>query len=130
MLRLASFKMITRYNKTDLKEVVSGVCPPYLVLMVLEASNPETHANYFQILDSLKHRFMFERASADSACRMVEMLETLNADQRLEIDLPAVLQSYLHGSFHEWVCLVSRGFPWSQSWDASPARRLNASLAP
>ena len=79
--------------------------------MVLEASNPENHAHHFQILDSLKHRFGLERAFTDIACRMVKMLETLNAD--LEIDLPAVLQSYLHGSFHEWVCLVIRGFPWN-----------------
>ena len=76
MLSRASFRIITRYNKTDLKGVVAGVCPHYLVLMVLEASNPENHAHYFQILDSLKHRFMLERASANSACRMVEMFET------------------------------------------------------
>ena len=111
MLSRASFRIITRYNKTDLKGVVAGVCPHYLVLMVLEASNPENHAHHFQILDSLKHRFGLERAFTDIACRMVKMLETLNAD--LEIDLPAVLQSYLHGSFHEWVCLVIRGFPWN-----------------
>jgi len=105
--------MITRYNKTDLKGVMAGVCPHYVVLMLLEASNPENHAHHLQILDSLKDRFGLERASADIACRMVKMLEALNADQHFRIDLPTVFQSYLHGSFHEWVCLVIRGFSWN-----------------
>ena len=105
--------MIARYNKTDLKGVMAGVCPHYVVLMLLQASNPENHAHYLQILSSLKDRFGLERASADIACRMVKMLEALNADQHFRIDLPTVFQSYLHGSFHEWVCLVIRGFPWN-----------------
>jgi hypothetical protein len=105
--------MIARYNKTDLKGVMAGVCPHYVVLMLLQASNPENHAHYLQILSSLKDRFGLERASADIACRMVKMLEALNADQHFRIDLPTVFQSYLHGSFHEWVCLVIRGFSWN-----------------
>ena len=62
--------MITRYNKTDLKGVMAGMCPHYLVLMVLQASNPENHAHHLlQILNSLNI------ASADIACRMVKMHE-------------------------------------------------------
>jgi len=67
--------------------------------------------HHLQILDSLKDRVGLERASADIACRMVKMLDALNADQHFRIDLPTVFQSYLHGSFHEWVCLVIPRLP-------------------
>lgn len=105
-------QLLDRSKNTDLKGVVATVCAHYCPMLVVEATNPEHHGHYFQSLQVVQSRFGVLRASTDIACRLTKMLETLNSEEYM-YELPKVFQSYLHGSFHEWVCLVIRGFPWN-----------------
>jgi hypothetical protein len=81
----------------------------------VEATENENHAHYLQLLEELEERFGIEVVLADVACRLKKMIDTVSNDNLVNggTPLPMVMQSLLHGSFHDWVCLVIRGFPWN-----------------
>jgi len=114
-VRACSLAWHVRSEKTDVKGLVVATCPHYCGVLAMEAEEFENHAHYLQMLEELFKRFGVQAVLADIACRLKKMWAAVSRDNVAhgKPPLPAVLQSLLHGSFHDWVCLVVRGFPWN-----------------